>query len=210
MALPLTIDLSGTQCVCVGGGAVAARRVPALLDAGAHVRIIAPEVDAALLQCIQTRDCSHAARRYEPGDCADAFLVLAATGVPAVDRAVAHEVRSRGGLVCVASEPELGNCCFMATIRRGSLVVALQTGGAAPAVTARLRVNLERYLPEDIGEILDSLAVLRRALRRSVPDPAERARRWQRVVQAGVLDEALRGGGIAAVAEVERLLHLDE
>lgn len=204
--LPLNIDVRGRHCVCVGGGAVTARRVPALLHAGATVTVIAPELHPDLGALASAGQCEYQGRAYQAGDTAGAYLVLAATGVPEVDAAVAREGLSGGALVCVASRPELGNCQFMATLRRGSLLVAIHTGGAAPAVAAALRRQMEETLPERIGDTLDTLADLRLRLRQTVADPAERARRWCVVLESGALDAVLREGTPDRMATMERLL----
>lgn len=205
-ALPLGIVLRGARCLCIGGGSVAARRVPALLAAGAAVTIIAPTLEPSLRALIERGACAHHARPYQAGDCAGAFLVLVATGDNAVDAAAADEARSTAALVCVASDPGRGNCLFMATIQRGSLVVALHGGGAAPAVTSAVRRQLEATLPERLGDSLDRVAELRRWLRTAVPDPGERGRRWRLAVESGVLDAVIDQGTEEGFATLERIL----
>jgi precorrin-2 dehydrogenase/sirohydrochlorin ferrochelatase len=191
--LPLALHLRGKACLCIGGGSIAARRVPALLAAGGRVRVVAPRLHPALRRLADAGDLTWEARRYQEGDCSDAFLVLAATGDEAVDEAVAAEGLAGGGLVCVASGGGTGNCQFMATIRRGSLLVAVQTGGAAPAVAAAVRSLLEDFLPEDIGGYIDQLADLRRQAKQIVQDTGERARRWRALEAEGAIALALRG-----------------
>ena len=204
--VPFGVRLAGARCVCVGGGSVAARRVPILLAGGASITVVAPTLDPSLRDLVVGGRCEYLARRYEPGDCAGAFLVLAATGDPLVDTEVAREAACESVLMCVASDPDLGNCVFMATSRRGGLVVALHSGGAAPAVTAALRRRIETALPERLGESLDRIATLRAELRRAEPDPAERARRWREAVNSGALDAALGEGTETAYVEVARIL----
>ncbi|HVC80680.1 MAG TPA: bifunctional precorrin-2 dehydrogenase/sirohydrochlorin ferrochelatase [Chloroflexota bacterium] len=208
--VPLGVRLAGVRCVCVGGGSVAARRVPVLLAGGARVTVVAPSLDPSLRDLVTLGRCEHVGRPFEPGDCIGAFLVMAATGNPIVDTEVAREAAGGSVLTCVASDPDLGNCVFMATARRGRLVVALHSGGAAPAVTAALRRRIETALPERLGEILDRLATLRAELRLAEPDPLERARRWREAVDSGVLDTALGEGTEAAYDAVARILTGDE
>ncbi|HEY8283896.1 MAG TPA: bifunctional precorrin-2 dehydrogenase/sirohydrochlorin ferrochelatase [Chloroflexota bacterium] len=204
--VPFAISLVGARCVCVGGGSVAARRVPVLLAGGARVTVVAPQLDPVLRDLVHAGRCEHLARPYQPGDCVGAFLVLATTGDQVVDAEVAREAAGVATLICVASDPEQGNCWFMATVRRGKLVVALHSGGAAPAVTAALRGRIEALLPERLGESLDRLAHLRAELRRSEPDPGERARRWRVAVESGALDVVLDQDTEAGYAELARIL----
>ncbi len=185
---------------------MAARRIPPLLDAGAAVTIVAPMLNPSLRTLIDEGRCEYYARSYEAGDCRGAFLVLAATGVTEVDTKVSAEARAHGALVCVASNHALGNCLFMATVRRGPLVVALHSDGAAPSVTAALRRRLDSQLPDRLGDALDSLADMRGRLRGEVSDPAERARRWQVVVESGALDRLLARDDGPALEEVRGIL----
>jgi siroheme synthase-like protein len=204
--IPLAMRLRDQPCLCVGGGSVVARRLPSLLAAGARVTLIAPTLHADLADLVAGGCCTHLARPFAPGDCAGMFLVLTATGEPEVDAAVAAEARANRSLVCVASDPDLGNCLFMGAVRRGPLVVAMHTGGAAPSVTGALRRLIDAQLSESLGEILEALAEARLALRRREPDPARRAARWRAVVESGALDRALADGEADAVDEIRRLL----
>lgn len=193
VALPLAVELAGRRCVCIGGGTVAARRVPVLVGAGAVVTLIAPRLHPAL-EHLRAKDAlAYEQREFVPGDLAGAFFVLAATGVAEVDAAVAAEGGAVGCLICVASDPARGNCEFMATIRRGPLLVGLETGGVAPALTVALRDRIEEALPPDLEEILAQVGALRAALREAIADPAERGRRWRAVAESGALAAALRG-----------------
>ena len=191
--VPLVLDMTGQHCLCVGGGSVAARRAPILLGAGADLTIIAPELHPDLRVAVDKADIVHWAREFQSGDIYDSFLILAATGVQHVDQAVAAESLAANKLVCVASEPSRGNCQFMAEVRRGSLLIALQTGAAAPAVTSALRRRIERLLPEDLGLALDAMAEMRGDVQRQVADVDERTRRWRAVVDAGAIEMLLDG-----------------
>jgi siroheme synthase-like protein len=205
-AIPLAVRVMDSPCLCVGGGKVAARRVVLLLEAGAAVTVVAPTLDPALRALVAGGKCEHQARPYAAGDCIGASLVLAATGLPEVDTAVAAEARAQGALVCVASNQALGNCLFMGTVRRGPLVVALHTDGAAPAVSAALRRRFDDLLPEKLGDVLDDLVAIRGTLREAVDDPAERARRWEAVVRSGALDRLVANAEPSDLEDVRDLL----
>ena len=85
----LGLRLEGRRVVVVGGGAVASRRVPALLDAGAEVLLVSPKVAASLEDLAAAGKIRWQPRGYRPGDCAGAWLVCACTDDPAVNAAVA-------------------------------------------------------------------------------------------------------------------------
>ena len=85
----LGLRLEGRRVVVVGGGAVASRRIPALLDAGADVLLVSPKVAASLEDLAAAGRIRWEPRGYRPGDCAGAWLVCACTDDPEVNAAVA-------------------------------------------------------------------------------------------------------------------------
>jgi uroporphyrin-III C-methyltransferase/precorrin-2 dehydrogenase/sirohydrochlorin ferrochelatase len=91
----LGLRLEGRLAVVVGGGAVASRRIPALLDAGAQILLVSPKVTASLEDLAAAGRIRWAARNYSPGDCAGAWLVCACTDSPQVNAAVAAAAESQ-------------------------------------------------------------------------------------------------------------------
>jgi uroporphyrin-III C-methyltransferase/precorrin-2 dehydrogenase/sirohydrochlorin ferrochelatase len=91
----LGLRLTGRRVVVVGGGSVASRRIPALLDAGAEVHLVSPKVTASLEDLAGAGRIRWTARGHVPGDCAGAWLVCAYTDKPAVNAAVAAEAEEQ-------------------------------------------------------------------------------------------------------------------
>jgi siroheme synthase-like protein len=151
---------------------------------------------------------THVQRAFQAGDTDDAFLTIAATNDPDVNRAVAGEVLARNGLVSVATNPQQGNCSFMATVRRGPLTVGVHSGGAGPHVAIAIRAVVESALPENIEAVLDELSAIRAELRAKVPDAAERGRLWQAVARSGELENALSKGSRESLDSVRGLLNI--
>ncbi|HUG84304.1 MAG TPA: NAD(P)-dependent oxidoreductase [Euzebya sp.] len=185
MRTPLLLEMAGQPVVCVGAGPVAAGKVVPLMECGAVVTVIAPQVDAGLARA------EHILRRdYQPGDLEGPprpRLVVAGTGVAATDDLVAAEAAALG-IWCLRIDGE-GDVAVPSVIRRGALVVALATG--APALTRRLRQVLGEALDDHWGVASKTLAALRsdpviRAALAAVP-ASERRRRWREAVEV-VLD----------------------
>jgi uroporphyrin-III C-methyltransferase / precorrin-2 dehydrogenase / sirohydrochlorin ferrochelatase len=91
----LGLRLTGRRVVIVGGGSVASRRIPALLDAGAQVHLVSPKVTAALEDLANAGRITWTARGYAEGDCQGAWLICACTDDQAVNAAVAAEAESQ-------------------------------------------------------------------------------------------------------------------
>ena len=146
---PINLDIRDRPVVVVGGGAVAARKCAALLDAGARVTVIAPELDVCLAELRAAGKIRHLARQFARGDLTGSLLAFAATDSAAVNRSVADEGRERGIPANIADAPELGAFTLPALVRRGDLLIAVSTGGNSPALARRIRAELEgRFGPE--------------------------------------------------------------
>jgi uroporphyrin-III C-methyltransferase/precorrin-2 dehydrogenase/sirohydrochlorin ferrochelatase len=87
----LGLRLAGRRVLVAGGGAVAGRRVPALLDAGAAVFLVSPEVTGSLEDLAQSGRIQWGRRPFQPGDTAGAWLVCACTNDPAANEAIVAE-----------------------------------------------------------------------------------------------------------------------
>jgi siroheme synthase-like protein len=122
---------------------------------------------------------------------------VCATGDALVNATLAAEARRRGVWVNVVDDPGAGDFTVPATLRRGALQVAVSTGGASPALAARLRAELEERFEPDYGALVALLGELRRAWEPAAiaagVAPDSRRKAWQRVLDLPLL-ELLRVG----------------
>ena len=163
-ALPVVLEGSAVTALVVGGGAVATRKARALAEAGAAVRVVAPEMSAAMRELAAGFPLALAEREYEPGDVADATLVIAATSSRAVNARVAADAHRLRRLVNVADAPEEGSFVTAAVHRAGDLVISVSAGGV-PGAAARIRDAIALRFDARYASALAALgAVRRRAL----------------------------------------------
>jgi siroheme synthase-like protein len=196
---PAILLLDGRLGVVIGGGAVAERKVGTLLDAGAKVRVVAPEVQPGIHAMAERGDIELVERRYAHGDLAGAAVAVAATDDEDINRGVFAEATAEGIPVNVVDNVAL--CTFIAAsiVRRGDLVISISTGGAAPALAVRIRERLEREFGEEYARFLELMGKLRAEV--EVPgDQEARARAWYRVVDSDVL-ELVRAGNVERARE---------
>jgi siroheme synthase-like protein len=158
---PVVLRVEGRPCLVVGGGAVAARKVAGLLECGAVVTVVAPEVDPSIVAfATSTRGSGRGLqierRPYRDGEAAGYRLVVTATGVPSVDRRAAADAEAAG--IWVNSADDADRCTFFlpSVHRDGAVSVSVSTGGSSPALAAWLR----RRLGASLGPHLDTLAAL--------------------------------------------------
>src|SRR5207249_9750933 len=140
---PAFLDLRGRRCLVVGGGAIAERKVHGLLECGARVGVVSPALVPALARLAASGRIEHRARAFRKVDARGCVLVIAATGVAAVDDAVAEAARRHGALVNAVDRPARCDFIYGSVLRRGELQIAVSTGGRAPALAREIRRRLE-------------------------------------------------------------------
>jgi precorrin-2 dehydrogenase/sirohydrochlorin ferrochelatase len=164
---PVVLCLRGRQCLLVGGGEVARRKVERLLAAGATVAVIAPSLSPALQILWQRGEITWEKRSYREGDLEGFFLVFAASSDPVVNQKVGEEAHQRGILCNVVDCPAASSFLTPAVVEWEGLTVALSSGGKSPYLVGLLRRWLESHLPKGLGELLQILERKRRELQGS-------------------------------------------
>ena len=197
---PLFLDLRGRRVLVVGGGSVAARKVTALLEAQADVALVAPALDATLAPLVRMQRITHLGATFAPHQLDDAWLVIAATDDPLVNRVVAEAASARRLWVNVVDDAELASAQLPARVQRGPLQIAISSGGAAPMLARHLREQLESQLDESLGTLAQLFVTLRSRIRARLPElPARRA--FFRRSLDGRVQAQLRRGDIDAARE---------
>lgn len=148
----------------VGGGRVAARKLASLLEAGARVRLVAPELAAGTATQLPHEMVEERRREFVPEDLEGAWLAVCATDEEAVNRSVAKTAEAQRVFVNVVDVPSLCSFIVPASLRRGELMLAVSTGGASPAIARRLRERLEAEFGPEWGPYLRLMRALRRRL----------------------------------------------
>ncbi len=205
---PVFVKLASKLCTVVGGGEVAARKVRALLDCEARVRVIAPRLCATLSTLVASGEVEHLARSYEPGDLDGSTLAFGATDDSRVNQAVYREAEGLGILVNVVDQPELCSFYVPSTITRGPIQVAISTGGASPALARRLRELLEEVITPEYGQLASLLGSLREEVKASCPSGDEREARWRSVLEGEVLSLLKKGKQKEAESTARRIIGL--
>jgi len=207
---PAYLDLRERPCVVVGGGLVAERKAFSLLEAGADVTIISPDLTPKLRELSNSGKITHLQKKFNEEVISGVFLVIAATDSPEENTRVAHACKKKHALVNVAAPPEDGNFIVPSMVERGDLLIAISTSGASPALSKKIRRELEeRYGPE-YELFLGKLASVRVRVLEEVSDEDARRRIFQAIVDSDVIDLLRRGNVHEAdrrMAEIAGLKH---
>jgi precorrin-2 dehydrogenase/sirohydrochlorin ferrochelatase len=159
---PIFLKLTGRPCIVIGAGHLAESKIESLQTANARVTVIAPTATERITAMADTGEITWHQRKYATGDLAGSFLVVAATNVPAVNRAVFAEAESSGILINAVDDPPFCDFYVPSVVRRGDLQIAISTAGHSPALAQRLRKEINALLPLDTGDWLSELGNLRR------------------------------------------------
>ncbi|MCG8291871.1 siroheme synthase CysG [Pseudomonas entomophila] len=200
--LPLFHKLQGGRALVVGGGEIALRKARLLADAGAALRVVAPEVDGQLAALAREGGGEVLVRGYQSSDLEGCRLVIAATDDPGLNAQVSADAQARSLPVNVVDAPALCTVIFPAIVDRSPLVVAVSSGGDAPVLARLIRAKLEAWIPSAYGELAGLAARFRDKVKALYPDVNQRRGFWENVFQGPIAERQLAGQG----AEAERLL----
>ena len=188
---PLFADLRDRPVLVVGGGAVAERKVEALLLAGALPVVGSPQLSEGLQTWLEAGRIRWRAGEFSDHWLDDAWLVIAATDEAVVNRAVAAAAAARRILANVVDDAELSSFHVPAVVQRGPLQIAISSGGGAPMLARHIRRQLETLLDDSLGTLAELLTRQRERIRTRFPELGARRRFFEKLL-AGPLPRLLR------------------
>ena len=173
---PVFLDLTGKRCVIVGGGQVAERKCRSLMKTRALITVIAPEITKKLRDYKDTGVIKHIGRDYRKGDITSADIVISATGSRETNERVARDAESLHKLVNVVDTPDLCNFIVPSVFRRGTLSIAVSTGGVSPAFAKEIRKELEKIYGPELEGKLKAIGKMRGRAKKEMTGKKERER----------------------------------
>lgn len=192
---PVNLLVAGKRCVVVGGGAVAARKVSSLVDAGAEVVVIAPAV------CAEIRAVAGVTveeREYRGGDLEGAWLAVAATGEPSVNRRVHADGEAARVWVNAVDDPASCSVILPAVWRQGPVAVAVSTSGHSPALAAWIRDRVAGQFGPEVAVLADLLSEAREEMKAA--GRSTEGVDWRSALDSDML-ELIRTGQVALARE---------
>ncbi|WP_426153242.1 siroheme synthase CysG [Pseudomonas sp. DC3000-4b1] len=191
--LPLFHKLTGRPVLVVGGGEIALRKSRLLTDAGARLRVVAPQVDAQLAALVEHGGGEVFERGYTAADLDGCAVVIAATDDAPLNAQVSADAQARCVPVNVVDAPALCTVIFPAIVDRSPLVVAVSSGGDAPVLARLIRARLEAWIPAAYGELAKLAAGFRDRVKQRFPNVNQRRAFWEEVFQGPIADRQLAG-----------------
>ena len=200
--LPLFHNLKGRPVLVVGGGEIALRKARLLSEAGAVLRVVAPEVEAQLSELVAQGGGQTILRGYLAGDLSGCVLAIAATDDEPLNEQVSKDAQALGMPVNVVDSPQLCTVIFPAIVDRSPLMIAVSSGGDAPVLARLMRARIETWVPAVYGELAGLAKKFRSQVKAKFADVQQRRVFWEEVFQGSVAERALAG----QAQEAERLL----
>jgi precorrin-2 dehydrogenase / sirohydrochlorin ferrochelatase len=170
---PMFLKLSGRPCLVVGAGTIAESKIASLLEAGARVRVVAPEATPQVRSWAQSNAIEWHRRPFQPDDLDGMFLIVAATSSTELHERIFAQATRRGVLCNIVDVPAFCDFYYPSVVQRGALQIAISTAGQSPALAQRLRKQLEDQFGPEYEEWLAQLGGAREKLRSSTMDPEE-------------------------------------
>jgi len=189
---PVMLDVRNRRCLVVGGGNVAQRKAQGLVEEGAKVTLVAPEVVAPIGTMADEGRLSIERRGYEQGEASSYALVFAATDDREVNEMVYADANDAGVWVNVADVPDICSFHLPGRIRRGPLQLAIASSGKAPYVVRRLRQLLDRRFGAEWAEWVSAAGRFRDRVLGAGFSPSEQEDLFDRFFEATVDDERWR------------------
>ena len=188
---PANFLVAGRRCVVVGAGRIAARKLEALLEAGADVVVIAPEAVDTIRTWAETGRLTWHERGFEDADLDEAWLAITATADAAVNQAVFDAGEARRVWINSADDPI--NCSFtlMSVVRQGDIVVTIGTNGRSPALATFLKRHVGTEMGPEYERLLELLSEAREAIRSSGRSSEDAD--WRQAFDSGILDLVREG-----------------
>jgi len=190
---PIYLDIEGRNVTIIGGGNVCARKAETMMNYGARVTIVSPEFTEEIEQWGRDGVLQLRRKTYEDADLEGANIVIASTDDQSVNEQIAADCRRRRIPVNVVDVTPLCEFIVPAIIDKGSVTLAVSTGGKSPALARTLKEDLQRMIGPEYAEVNDALGTLRESAKRVLPTDVDRKRFFDGILADGLL-ELLREG----------------
>ena len=192
---PIFLDLRERPVLVVGGGKVAQEKVEKLLEAGALVQVVSPQLSAYLEALEEQGIVSYRCGEFVESDLEGKFLVISATDNKLVNEEVARLAYKHNLLCNVVDQPALCNFITPALVTRGHLQIAISTGGDSPSVAQKVKREIAELIGDEHAELLEIAAALRVEVQLRFTNYSRRREIMRKFVESEALD-LIRAGRI--------------
>ncbi|MBU4344790.1 MAG: bifunctional precorrin-2 dehydrogenase/sirohydrochlorin ferrochelatase [Desulfobacteraceae bacterium] len=185
---PVNLDILNRKCLVVGGGSVGTRKVITLLDCGAIVTVVSPDITEKLLELAGNGSITWEKRSYLVSDLDTMFLVIGATNDEELNRQISADAEKINLLCNIADRPKVCNFILPSIVNRGDLVISISTSGKSPAFAKKLRKELEKQFGEEYAEFLRLMGAIRKKLLRKKHQPEVHKHFFEQLINSSLIE----------------------
>lgn len=205
---PMFVSLEGRACLVVGAGQVGLRKLLSLIDCGAAPLTIIErrEPDEALRELCSRPGVRIVRRDFTESDLDGIFLVIAATSDAALNQRIGTLCRERGILCNMVDAPDQGSFIVPSSVVRGDLTIAISTSGQSPALTKRVRKDLQDQFGEEYAQFLELMSRIRPRVLALGEQTEVNSALFRRLVGSRLLEALRRGDTALAETQLSAIL----
>jgi len=202
---PICLDIKKRRCLVIGGGRVAERKVKGILACNAQVTVISPELTDNLLKLAARRQILWQKKPYQAGDIQGAFMVIAATDDPAVQKEVFLEAEKDNILLNVADVPDKCNFILPALAKRGDLTIAISTAGNSPALAKKLRRQLQKDYGPEYEKLVEIMGQIRPVVMAKGESQQENEAIFNKILESDIIQQIKEDDHQAVIETIGRI-----
>lgn len=189
---PMFIDLKDMNCLIVGGGKIALRKVQVLCDFGAVIKVVAKEICNEIKEISGTnKNVSYEKKAFSEQDLEGIRLVVAATSQKELNHTISAICSRKNIYINVVDQIEDCSFIFPSYIKENDVVGAFSTGGKSPVITQYLKESVKTTLTPFIGELADFFGSIRTSVKENIQTEAERRQIYQELLKYALDSEKI-------------------
>ena len=168
---PFFVEIKDKECLVVGGGIVALRKIEKLLPFGVKITVVSP---AFCSEIERMTDIFHIRRKFHPADVEGKLFVIGATDDERVNGEISDLCQAKNIPVNIVDDPKKCTFFFPALVKKGEFVAGFSTGGGSPLAAQYIRKKVEDAIPEGFDQVVDVLSAVREQVKTEIPDIRKR------------------------------------
>lgn len=184
---PVFIDIKDKNCLVIGGGRIATRKIKTLLSYEARVKVIAPQIcDEIKLYAKENTKLELEEKNFVYEECLNAFLVIGATNDINLNKNIYKYCNQRHILVNIINGKDFCTFLFPSTIKRRDISIGITTSGKSPALAKAIRKQIDEMIPSHYGDLNDILGWTREQVITQIGEEKKRRGIFSHLIELGI------------------------
>lgn len=184
MLYPINLELNKMKITVIGGGKVAYRKTVNFLNFKKRVTVISKEFTEEFNFIADKIDMIF--DEYKEEYIKDSFIVIVATNDKQLNYKIGVYCNENGKLVNVVDNKEMSNFTVPSYLKRGDFLLSISTGGNSPALSTKIKKELEKIYDEDFGEYVELLGIARKRIIKENKDIEVRRKKIKELIDLSI------------------------